>query len=90
MHERFSEKELVKLTVKHPLAKIIAHPECPENLLSYAHHIGSTSSLLNYVKQNVGFEFIVLNQYGFEQPRGGEPLFGRDATNIVKRKVRFL
>lgn len=62
VHERFSEKELVKLTVKHPLAKIIAHPECPENLLSYAHHIGSTSSLLNYVKQNVGFEFIVLTE----------------------------
>ena len=62
VHERFSEKELVKLTVKHPLAKIIAHPECPETLLSYAHHIGSTSSLLNYVKQNVGFEFIVLTE----------------------------
>ena len=62
VHERFSEKELVKLIVKHPLAKIIAHPECPESLLSYAHHIGSTSSLLNYVKQNVGFEFIVLTE----------------------------
>jgi quinolinate synthase len=62
VHERFSEKELVKLTVRYPLAKIIAHPECPENLLSYAHHIGSTSSLLNYVKQNVNAEFIVLTE----------------------------
>jgi quinolinate synthase len=62
VHERFSEKELVKLTVKHPLAKVIAHPECPESLLNYAHHIGSTSSLLNYVKQNIGAEFIVLTE----------------------------
>ena len=31
IHEQFSEKELVKLKKNHPNAKIIAHPECPEN-----------------------------------------------------------
>ncbi len=62
VHERFSEKELIKLATKHPLAKIIAHPECPESLLNYANHIGSTSSLLNYVCQNTGAEFIVLTE----------------------------
>jgi quinolinate synthase len=62
VHERFSEKELVKLTVKYPNAKVIAHPECPQNLLDYACHIGSTSSLLTYVKQNQGQEFIVLTE----------------------------
>lgn len=62
VHEQFSEKELVKLRTNHPQAKIIAHPECPKNLLDYAHHIGSTSSLLNYVKENQGDEFIVLTE----------------------------
>lgn len=62
VHEQFSEKELVKLTVNYPKAKIIAHPECPQNLLNHAHHIGSTSSLLNYVKENQGEEFIVLTE----------------------------
>ncbi len=62
VHEQFSEKELVKLTVKHPDAHIIAHPECPENLLNYAHHIGSTSSLINFVKENQNSEFIVLTE----------------------------
>lgn len=62
VHEQFSEKELVKLTANHPEAKIIAHPECPENLLSYAHHIGSTSSLLNFSTENQGGEFIVLTE----------------------------
>ncbi|MEI7669848.1 MAG: quinolinate synthase NadA, partial [Pseudomonadota bacterium] len=33
VHERFSEKELVKLKVRHPDAHVIAHPECPEALL---------------------------------------------------------
>jgi len=62
VHEQFSEKELVKLSVNHPKALIIAHPECPESLLEYADHIGSTSSLLNFVSQNQNQEFIVLTE----------------------------
>lgn len=62
VHEQFSEKELVKLIANHPEAKIIAHPECPENLLSYAHHVGSTSSLLQFSKDHQGGEFIVLTE----------------------------
>ncbi len=62
VHEQFSEKELVKLITNHPSAKVIAHPECPQNLLSYAGHIGSTSSLLKFAEQNQGGEFIVLTE----------------------------
>ena len=62
VHEQFSEKELVKIITNHPQAKIIAHPECPEKFLEYAHHIGSTSSLLKFVEQNQGQEFIVLTE----------------------------
>ena len=64
VHEQFSEKELIKLKVKHPEAKIIAHPECPESLLSYADHIGSTSSLLKFTTENISGEFIVLTEPG--------------------------
>jgi len=62
VHEQFSEKELVKLQTNHPNAQIIAHPECPETLLNYADHIGSTSSLLRFVEANQGAEFIVLTE----------------------------
>jgi quinolinate synthase len=64
VHERFSEKELVKLKTLHKDAIIIAHPECPESLLGYAEHIGSTSSLINFTKENEGKEFIVLTEPG--------------------------
>jgi quinolinate synthase len=64
VHENFSERELIKLKTKYPNAKIIAHPECPETLLNYAHHIGSTSSLIDYAKQNDGAEMIVLTETG--------------------------
>jgi quinolinate synthase len=62
VHENFSERELIRLKTQHPQALIIAHPECPDALLDYAHHIGSTSSLLKYTKTHNGSEFIVLTE----------------------------
>ena len=62
VHEQFSEKELVKLIANHSQALVIAHPECPEALLKYANHIGSTSSLIEFTKKNQGLEFIVLTE----------------------------
>jgi len=62
VHEQFSEKELVKLITRHPQAIVIAHPECPQDLLKFANHIGSTSSLLNFVKNHQGADFIVLTE----------------------------
>lgn len=64
VHENFSERELIRIKIAHSNAKIIAHPECPVSLLEYADHIGSTSSLLNYVKEHNGMEFIVLTEPG--------------------------
>lgn len=74
VHERFSEQELVKLRTRHPNAHIIAHPECPGNILQYAHHIGSTSSLLKFTIDNPGKEFIVLTEPGIiHQMRAKSP-----------------
>lgn len=63
VHERFSEKNLVKLKTQNPDAQIIAHPECPETLLKYADFIGSTSKLLKFTQGNGG-KFIVLTEHG--------------------------
>lgn len=64
VHERFSERELIKLKTQYPNALVIAHPECPESLLNYADHIGSTSSLLTFTGKNPGREFLVLTEAG--------------------------
>ena len=63
VHERFSERNLVQLKTQHPDAQIIAHPECPESLLKYAHFIGSTSKLLEFATNGQG-NFIVLTEHG--------------------------
>lgn len=74
VHERFSEQELVKMKARYPSARIIAHPECPEALLAYAEHVGSTSSLLKFTEAHPGSEFIVLTEPGiFHQMRQRSP-----------------
>lgn len=64
VHEQFSEKALIRLKTQYPQAHVIAHPECPENLLNHAGHIGSTSSLLKFTEQRPGESFIVLTEPG--------------------------
>lgn len=64
VHEIFSVEKLLKLKVRHPLAKVIAHPECEEEILQYADYIGSTSGLLNFVQKDEAPEYIVLTETG--------------------------
>lgn len=62
VHERFSERELVRLKSLHPEAKVVAHPECPEPILRLADHVGSTRSLLAFVTASEAHEFIVATE----------------------------
>ena len=62
IHEQFSERELVKLKVRHPNAKVAAHPECPEAILTHADHVGSTRAILDYVLNAPDSEFIIATE----------------------------
>lgn len=64
VHERFSEKELIKLQAQHPDAPVVAHPECPEHILAHADHVGSTSSILKFVLGDDHEEFIIATEPG--------------------------
>lgn len=64
VHEIFSLEKITKLKMRHPNAKVIAHPECVEAILKKADFIGSTSSLLKYTVQNPATEFIVATESG--------------------------
>lgn len=64
VHEVFSEKKLVQLMVRYPEAEIIAHPECEEAILQYAHFIGSTTALLEYSQSSDRNAFIVVTESG--------------------------
>ena len=42
VHEIFSLEKITRLKIRHPKAKLIAHPECEEPILRLADFIGST------------------------------------------------
>ena len=64
VHETFSERKLIELKSQHPFAKVAAHPECEPEILRYADHIGSTSSILRYTKESGHKQFIVATESG--------------------------
>ena len=64
VHEIFSLEKITKLKMRHPNAKVIAHPECVEAILKEADYIGSTSGLLKYTQENPATEFIVATESG--------------------------
>src|SRR6201993_4076136 len=64
VHEIFSLEKITRLKVRHPEAKLIAHPECEEPVLRLADFIGSTTALLNYTKRDSSKEYIVATEAG--------------------------
>ena len=64
VHEIFSLEKITKLKVRHPEAKLIAHPECEEPILRIADYIGSTSGLLKYTQTSDASSFIVATETG--------------------------
>lgn len=64
VHEIFSLEKITKLKIRHPKAKVIAHPECEEAVLRVADYIGSTTGLLKYSMDNEATEFIVVTETG--------------------------
>ena len=64
VHEIFSLEKIIKLKVRHPNAKLLAHPECEEPVLRIADFIGSTTQILKYSKTDSANEFIVATETG--------------------------
>lgn len=64
VHEIFSLEKITKLKVRHPEAKIIAHPECEEAVLRIADHIGSTTGLLKFTQTDSATTYIVVTETG--------------------------
>src|ERR1700742_81049 len=64
VHEIFSLEKITRLKIRHPKAKLIAHPECEEPILRLADYIGSTTALLKYSQQDSAQEYIVATETG--------------------------
>lgn len=63
-HEDFCIDKLLDLRAKHPESILIAHPESESHILKLARYIGSTSGMINYVKEHPNDTFIVATEAG--------------------------
>jgi quinolinate synthase len=52
VHERFTADELRHYRAGDPSLQIIAHPECPPDVIEEADYTGSTAGMIEWVRQN--------------------------------------
>ena len=52
VHDQFNENEINIIRKNNPGIKIIAHPECPPDVIKASDFAGSTSGMINYVRDN--------------------------------------
>ncbi len=75
VHTRFKVEHMEKMRKQFPEAKIIVHPECTQEVVSLADATGSTSFIVNYVKNAppktriiVGTEINLIRRLALEYP----------------------
>ena len=52
VHEKFNDEEINEIRKNNPDIKIIAHPECPPDVIKASDFAGSTSGMIKYVRDN--------------------------------------
>jgi quinolinate synthase len=52
VHEQFNDEEINEIRKSNPGIKVIAHPECPPDVIQASDFTGSTSGMIKYVKDN--------------------------------------
>ncbi|MBP1759485.1 MAG: quinolinate synthetase complex, subunit [Firmicutes bacterium] len=63
-HDRLTKEDIIVAKKEHPLAKVIVHPECREDICQEADYVGSTAGLITYAQNSENQEFIVGTESG--------------------------
>jgi len=62
VHERFTAEELRNYRSTLPGVQIIAHPECPPDVLDEADFVGSTSGMINWVEEHQPRQVVMVTE----------------------------
>ncbi len=75
VHTRFTVEQIQKMRAQYPDSKIVVHPECTQEVVELADAVGSTSYIVNYVKDApsgttiiIGTEINLINRLAQEYP----------------------
>jgi len=64
VHEEYGIEEIFRVKTEYPNAKIVSHPECNEEVIKNSDFVGSTSQMLQYMRETESKEFLMLTECG--------------------------
>ncbi len=79
VHEQFNDQEINEIRKNNPGIKIIAHPECPPDVIKASDFAGSTSGMIKYVKDNQPQKVMMVTECSMS-----------DNVQIDNPKVKFI
>ena len=62
VHERFTAEDILELKASYPNAEILAHPECPAEVLEVSDFAGSTAAMNDYVLQRKPKQVVLITE----------------------------
>ncbi len=62
VHERFTAEDIEELRAAHPGVVVLAHPECPPDVMAASDFAGSTAALQNYVLEKRPSKVVLLTE----------------------------
>ena len=68
VHEYITPEQILDALADHPGAEVIAHPECRQQVLAIAHHVRSTSGMIEAALSSPAEEFIIATEEGMLHP----------------------
>jgi quinolinate synthase len=90
VHQSFTAGDIAELRAAYPTAKIIAHPECPPDVIAAVDYAGSTSGMIDWVKSEKPARVVMVTECSMSdnlasQTTGVEFLRGCNICPHMKR-----
>jgi len=64
VHEEYDAEQIFKIRTEYPNVKVVSHPECKPAICEESDFVGSTSQMLNYMRETESKEFLMLTECG--------------------------
>lgn len=64
VHDNVTVENILDARKKYPNAKVLIHPECKPEVSSLGDYIGSTSGIIEYVKNSSHHQFVIVTEKG--------------------------
>ncbi len=62
VHEKFTVSDIVNARAQFPDVEVLAHPECPPEVVEASDYSGSTTAIVDYVKNSDSEQFLILTE----------------------------